>query len=223
MSYFLVKNCPGFLVVSKSENISTTGSSSETSLYSLVLSDLLKKEKSSRLFPVHRLDKTTSGLVLFAKDFRYKQALEDLFKKRKVNKEYQALVDIGIVDYIQNLGQQKFIKKKSALELEITLPIAGEKTKSHIDMIEGRSSYTKIKVIKAGHQFALLDIELKSGRFHQIRVHLQAIGFPIIGDQIYGGIKSKRIFLHSHKIHFKDPFTSTRWSFYSPSGFEKDF
>jgi 23S rRNA pseudouridine1911/1915/1917 synthase len=141
---------------------------------------------------VHRLDKDTSGLLLVAKNERAYKYLSGIQKKREIKKYYLAVVN-GIP------------KKKYAT---IDAPISRNKSqrkKMNISS-DGRESMTTYKVLKSSDKMSLLELELHTGRTHQIRVHMQAIGHAVIGDELYGK-KSKlanRQMLHAYKLEFTD-------------------
>ncbi|MDD5693012.1 MAG: RluA family pseudouridine synthase [Patescibacteria group bacterium] len=153
---------------------------------------------------VHRLDKGTSGIMILAKTAETKKDLQDQFKKRKITKKYLALIE----------GK---IKPEKGI---IDLPIKREKNnreKMGIN-VEGRSAKTKYIVKKKFAKYSLLELIPETGRTHQIRVHLSAIGFPIVGDVRYGKKSDfvDRIFLHATKISFIHPKTKKQLTFESP-------
>ncbi|MDX1808768.1 MAG: RluA family pseudouridine synthase [Sulfurospirillaceae bacterium] len=145
---------------------------------------------------LHRLDKGTSGVVILVKDEEFRLRAVEEFKNRKVIKEYLAVVYGKIVEPITIDQPIMSIKKGNVSYSKIHNN--GKDAITHIEplMIEGKKS--KIKVL------------IETGRTHQIRVHLKSIGFPIIGDSMYGGKENKRLMLHAHKIsllgyEFKSP------------------
>lgn len=146
---------------------------------------------------MHRLDKGTSGLVVVAKTDRAFLDLKKQFKERSLTKKYWCLVS----------GEVSF-------EGEIDMPIARSKYQFGRFGIseEGKRALTKFKLIKKyrkdGKFYSLLDIDLKTGRTHQIRVHLSHLRWPLVGDKVYGGEMVeglRRPFLHAYKVVFKHP------------------
>jgi len=144
---------------------------------------------------VHRLDKDTSGLIVVAKNTAAHMKLADQFKNRLVSKTYLALVrgrlspEQGIIE--ANIGRNPKDRKQMAIV-------------SH-----GREARTEYQVIRYLNNFSLVEVKPKTGRTHQIRVHLAAIGYPIAGDTVYG-IKTDfltRQFLHACKLCFRIPST----------------
>jgi 23S rRNA pseudouridine1911/1915/1917 synthase len=166
------------------------------------------REVGDRLRPgiVHRLDKDTSGLMVVAKNERTQAALQAQLKEREVKKTYVALVR-GVPEPREGMieapiGRNPKNRKKMAV-------VAG-----------GREAKTKYRVIEVigGGQYALLEAEPVTGRTHQIRVHLSALGHPIVGDATYGG-RSKvlgRQFLHAAKLAFAMPPSQRMMEFESP-------
>jgi 23S rRNA pseudouridine1911/1915/1917 synthase len=165
---------------------------------------------------VHRLDKDTSGLMLVAKSERAGQALQDAIRTRNVDRRYLSLVhgyiapDTGLVD----------------------APIArGESGKSKMvvsDNLNARDSVTTFKVLnryEAGTYddgYSYIECKLYTGRTHQIRVHMNYIGHPCVGDPLYGHHKPKaqlgleRQFLHSWSLEFVHPISQETLSFQDP-------
>jgi len=149
---------------------------------------------------VHRLDKETSGLMLVAKNQKSFEYFKNLFQERLIKKTYLALV----------YGNLK--NKTGTIELPLgklgtkqTTRIKGKKD------LKEREAVTEYKVIKEFLNYSLLEVYPKTGRTHQIRVHLNAIGHPIVCDKIYGGRKKYcppelgRLFLHAQKLEFTTP------------------
>lgn len=223
------------LVLDKPSGLVTMGSTGEDSLFARALNYLQSKNKNqakspAKLFACHRLDKDTSGLVLFAKDDRSLKVAQDLFKRRKVQKEYRA---VTLNDW-PNLAQiedwpmpwkqdPQVFEKLKALKasgkncLEITLPLYGIKTKSRVDFEKGNEAYTRINIEQSGSDFSLLRVYPKTGRFHQIRCHLAFLGYPVLSDPIYKGPKTApRLMLHASQLGFTWPVNKQRYDFTCP-------
>lgn len=155
---------------------------------------------------VHRLDKDTSGVMLVAKNNVALANLADQFKARTVKKTYITLVkgilrpDKGVID--APIGRDSGDRKKMA--------VTGES--------RGRAARTNYRVIRYVGKNSLLEITPETGRTHQIRVHLAAIGYPVFGDITYGKKSAflNRQFLHAHKIGFNLPATGKWVEFESP-------
>lgn len=171
----------------------------------------------NRVGIVHRLDKDTSGLIVVAKTEEIHEQLSEQFRAREVFKSYVALVH----------GEME--GKEGAIDQ----PIAREKhnrTKMAIRK-HGRSALSLWKVRKRFEKFTLLNVEIKTGRTHQIRVHLMSVNHPVVGDETYNGGRDKtvkdlavrqaiadlnRFFLHAERLSFTHPQTSERLEFYVP-------
>ncbi len=153
---------------------------------------------------VHRLDKDTSGLVLVAKTEAAHKNLAAQFKKREIHKEYLAIVkgnvkkDEGSIHAA--IGRHKIHRKKMATKAS-----------------NGREASTEYQVVRRCKSWSYLKVWPKTGRTHQIRVHLASIHHPVIGDQLYGGkstdLKIQRQALHAHKLELKHPITGSNLSF----------
>lgn len=171
----------------------------------------------SKIGIVHRLDKDTSGLIVVAKDEQTHEALAEQFRSRTVSKSYVALVHGSPRD---NTGT-------------IDRPIARDRwhrTKMTVAR-SGRVALSLWRVRQRFEKFALLDVDIKTGRTHQIRVHLASINHPVVGDATYNegrdntvadvGIKNairilNRFFLHAEKLSFTHPNTGERLEFVQP-------
>ncbi|MFH0819458.1 MAG: RluA family pseudouridine synthase [bacterium] len=204
---FLVVDKPAGLVVHPSK------SSPEGTLANALLAYCPKIEKVGEdlLRPglVHRLDKDVSGLLVVAKNQKIFSHLKEQFSVRMVKKEYLALVygklsrDEGTIDF-------DIVRSKKKRTLMAAIP---QKT--------GRAALTQYEVIKKFVNYSFLKLTIKTGRTHQIRVHLKAIGHPLVGDQFYKikkykeKIKLNRVFLHATTLGFFD--SAKKWQeFHSP-------
>ena len=160
------------------------------------------KRADSELRPgiIHRLDKDTSGLIIIARNTVTHSALADQMKRHEIVKRYLALVE-GIV----------------ALDLgSIDAPIGRNprnRQQMAVTVVRSKEARTHFRVQERFNRHTLLLLELETGRTHQIRVHLKAIGHPIVGDPVYGsgsvnrGSKLERQFLHAYQLKFTHPTT----------------
>lgn len=190
-----------------------------------VLTDLLEKNhKDKEIFIVHRLDRETSGLILFAKNQESHRLLSQQFSENKIEKSYYAFVD-GHMDF------------DGVFLIDVPIFIDPGKYKVRIDS-KGKSSRTKIRIVESYTNYTMLEAKLVTGRTHQIRIHLQYLGHPLIVDKLYGNreefflseIKHKyrsnkntdelplisRQTLHSHQIKFLKPSTNEEMIFNAP-------
>ncbi len=155
--------------------------------------DLAKFGDSLRPGIVHRLDKDTSGLMVIAKNSPAQQNLINQFKTRSVYKGYLVLV------------KGKLTPTRGIIEAPIGRHPANRKLMAVVT--SGRQARTGYRVKEYLDNYTLLEVTLETGRTHQIRVHLSAIGYPVVGDPVYG-VKSahlKRQFVHAYRLGFHIP------------------
>ena len=158
---------------------------------------IIKGDEAKQLQLVHRLDRETSGVLLVAKDMRTLSLLHDIFRGREVRKFYQALL-IG------------HLHRKT---LRVDLPLTRNRLKSgeRLSRVNehGKGALTIFQQVRRIKDTTLVDVEIYSGRTHQIRVHAAAIGHPVVGDEKYGSHDQnrkfkryglKRQFLHASSI-----------------------
>jgi 23S rRNA pseudouridine1911/1915/1917 synthase len=154
-------------------------------------------EESWRAGIVHRLDRDTSGLLVVAKSDRVHRALKSLLSGRRLRREYLALVD----------------GRPSARAGTIDAPIGRDRRDRvlmSIDTDEPREARTHFELVRALPHSSLLRVVLETGRTHQIRVHMRAIGHPVCGDRQYGTAGEyglERQFLHAARLAFEHPIT----------------
>jgi 23S rRNA pseudouridine1911/1915/1917 synthase len=175
----------------------------------------MKKDLSSisenRPGVVHRLDKETSGLLVVAKNNQSHLALVDTFRSRTISKEYRAIV-WGII-------------KKDRMAVD--LPVARDsrnRLKMKVSFLRSKDALTEIDVLERLEGATYLSVKIHTGRMHQIRVHLNFLGYPIVGDKKYGKKDNYAdLFLHAHKLSFKHPITKKPLEFVSgmPKYFNK--
>jgi len=173
----IVNKPSGLLVIPTIKNEQRT-------LTSILNDDLKSKKVSYRLHPCHRLDKETSGLIIYAKGKSTQKKMMDEFKQREVKKTYIAFVQGKL---LQNQGR-------------ITRPI------------EGSSAITKYKVLETKKNFSIVEIQPFTGRTNQIRIHFSFINHPIVGETKYAfrrdfALRGKRLCLHAKSLEFVHPIT----------------
>ncbi|MGB9694952.1 MAG: RluA family pseudouridine synthase [Caldisericaceae bacterium] len=144
---------------------------------------------------VHRLDKDTSGLMVVAKNDEAHIKLSRMLKEHQIKRKYIALVK---GNFKERTGTINLPIKRKQGETKMTISVLG------------REAITHYRVLESIGPYSLMQVELETGRTHQIRVHFSHIGHPLVGDQLYGGknppeITLKRQFLHSYEISFRHP------------------
>ena len=184
---FIIENNENFIVINKPAGIPVQAG---TKSFKNII-DILKDTKhfdKTKPFIVHRLDKDTSGVMIIAKNRKYAQLLTSLFRIRKIHKTYLAIA-YGEVNKDINLLQDNLI--------------IYERNKKLV-----QKAITYLKILKRNNNFTLVELKPITGRKHQIRKQLYNIGNPIVGDQKYSMIRSKKLYkfknlmLHAHKIKF---------------------
>ncbi len=172
-----------------------------------------KKKRQGYIGVVHRLDKETSGVMVFAKNRIAHRNLQQQFFHRKISKKYLALVD-GIPH-----------KSRGRLTGYIGRDIKGKRT-IFSDQTKGQEAITRYKIVEKFCDRALLELSLETGRTHQIRVQFAKIGCPVLGDPFYGTKKGSRVggyercVLHAWKLKFQHPETVKKVEF--EAGLPKD-
>jgi tRNA pseudouridine32 synthase/23S rRNA pseudouridine746 synthase len=159
---------------------------------------------------VHRLDEATSGLLLFARGAAVQRHLSAAFAERLVDKRYVAVVHGRVAD---DAG-------------EIDLPLAADwpnRPRQQVDHAHGKASLTRWRVLERGDATTRLELEPLTGRSHQLRVHLQAIGHPIVGDALYAARDvvnaAPRLLLHASALTFAHPLTERPLALHSAAPF----
>ncbi len=146
---------------------------------------------------MHRLDRGTSGILLFTKTRNVNKEISEMFKNRGIKKIYRA-VCTGTVPEKKEFTVENFIARVSAKSSACKMGIVPESK-------GGLFSKTSFKIVSEKNGFIQIDCQLHTGRTHQIRLHLSSVNLPIAGDELYGGIKADRIKLHARKMEFIHP------------------
>lgn len=184
-----------------------TDKQEDMTAFRIVMNHMKKLDKKNRLYIVHRLDRETSGILLFAKDKETQLYLQKNWQKVVKRKNYLALVEGKVAQEEGTIHSWLYEEPKSKKVYSF-----------ENDKNGGLESFTDYKIRKAYPNYTLLDVNLRTGRKNQIRVHLQSIGHPIVGDKKYGGSKSPigRIGLHAYQIEFVHPVTRKAVSLEAP-------
>ena len=162
---------------------------------------------------VHRLDKDTSGLIVIAKNDKVHAALTEMFQEKKIRKTYLAIL------------KGKLNKSEGKIVTQIGRDKNDRKKMTVIDDVaKGKNAITNYRVISQNNLFTLVKVNIETGRTHQIRVHMRHLGYPILGDSVYGRKDNeKRQMLHAYKLEFIHPVTGRQMEFIGeiPEDFQK--
>ena len=177
---------------------------------SLYLVKMLEEEfgnpstgSGQRLWVVHRLDKITSGVMVFAREAESHRALNMQFENHEVEKVYHAIVE----------GNPTWEERTAKHPLRVNV---GHKHRTAVDDRNGKPSETRFRLRELYQAAALIEAMPKTGRTHQVRVHAKALGYPLVGDVLYGAAESKiiaRPALHALSLTFTHPNTHERLTF----------
>lgn len=174
-------------------SIATTQEKGETA-YSILSDHVKKRDPKNRIFIVHRLDRETSGVMLFAKSEKVKELLQKDWKETVYERSYIAITE-GLITSPEGTITSWLKESKTFMVYSSPTPNGGQKAVTHY------------KVLKKNKNYSMLEVQLDTGRKNQIRVHMQDIGHSIIGDKKYGSTKSplRRIGLHARVLAFRHP------------------
>ncbi len=161
------------------------------------------EDEFGKIWVIHRLDKITSGVMVFARDAESHRALNMQFENHEVEKIYHAIVE----------GNPKWEEKVARHPLRVNV---GHKHRTAVDDRNGKPSETRFRLRELYQAAALIEAMPKTGRTHQVRVHAKALGYPLVGDVLYGAAESKiiaRPALHALSLTFTHPNTHERLTF----------
>ncbi|MDP2890321.1 MAG: RluA family pseudouridine synthase [Bacteroidota bacterium] len=195
------------IVIDKASGMLSMASETEKqkTAYS-ILSEYVKRFNPRNLiFIVHRLDRDTSGLMMFAKSKRIQEILQTDWNNAIIERSYIAVVE-GCVETPEGKVTSWLRENKAMVMYSSQTPDDGQKAITHY------------KVLKSNKLFSMLDVKLETGRKNQIRVHMKDIGFPVTGDKKYGGKLNPigQMGLHARVLAFKHPVTGKALRFETP-------
>jgi 23S rRNA pseudouridine1911/1915/1917 synthase len=205
----LLHEDPDLLVAVKPAGLLTiaTASEREETLYAFLTARAKRADPRARVLIVHRLDREASGLLVFARTPEAKQALQAQFRAHSVERAYLAVVE-GTVAADADIIDLPLREDPASGRVRAVPPGAG-----------GKRAVTRFRVLGRREAFTTLAVRLETGRKHQIRVHLAAIGHPVAGDPTYGAPRPGplgRLALHAATLAFDHPRTGERRRFESP-------
>ncbi|WP_300343170.1 RluA family pseudouridine synthase [Fusobacterium sp.] len=194
------------LVVEKERSILSvaTKNEREKTAYNILKNYLKEKDPKDKIFVVHRLDRDTSGVMIFAKSEKAQDILQTTWNDSVKERTYVALVEGNV-----KKDRDTIISYLAENKAMVTYSTTNEE--------EGKKAISHYKVLKRNKNFSLLEVNIETGRKNQIRVHMQDLGHSVVGDKKYGSTKNpiRRLGLHAHTIVFVHPITKEVLSFTS--------
>ena len=193
------------LVVLKANGLLTVATERERETTAQAYLNVYLKEKGEdRVHVVHRLDRETSGVLIFAKTFEAREGLKDQFAEHSVDRIYVAVIE-GKLDPPHG-SFRSYLRERRDLRME-----------SVAEHPDAKLAITHYKTLGSAH-YSMLEVTLETGRKNQIRTHLSEHGHPIVGDRLYGSTVNPlgRLGLHARLLGFTHPITGERMTFEAP-------
>jgi 23S rRNA pseudouridine1911/1915/1917 synthase len=198
---------PYIIVIEKEAGMLSIATAKEKLLttYSILSGHVKRENPKNRIFVVHRLDRDTSGIMMFAKSEEVQSAMQRAWQDAVIERTYVAVVE-GIVENDEGTIRS-FLKENKALIMYST-KIPGE----------GDEAITHYKVLRRGDEITLVELKLETGRKNQIRVHMKELGHPVVGDKKYGARTNLigRTCLHARVLAFMHPVAGTEVRYETP-------
>ena len=195
------------IVINKGSGILSvsTDNVKDGTAYSILRDYLKKKDPRLMLFVVHRLDRDTSGLMMFAKNVEAKEAMQHNWNNMVLGRKYVAVVEGKVAD--EEGIVKSYLAETSQFEVYSTQ-----------NSEEGQLAITRYRRLQCHNGYSLMELSLDTGRKNQIRVHMKDLGHPIVGDRKYGAKSSPihRLGLHARTLHFAHPVTKKEMLFETP-------
>ncbi|WP_430972993.1 RluA family pseudouridine synthase [Sunxiuqinia rutila] len=204
------------IVVNKNAGLLTTATDKENreTVFSILSNYLKEQDKSNNIYVVHRLDRETSGLIVFAKSKEMQELLQESWKQSADSRSYLAVIE-GKLDPAEGTHRSYLFQSKIF------------KVHSSQDPDKGDLAVTHYSTIKSNELYSLLKVSMEPGRKNQVRVHLQDLKHPVIGDKKYGSKSNPigRLGLHAWVLAFKHPVSGKNLRFETsiPGSFLKLF
>ncbi len=195
------------ILINKNEGILSmaTNKGAERTAYSILYDHVKRDNPSNKIFIIHRLDRETSGLMMFAKSERVQQLVQETWGPTTKERIYLAAIE-GKLDPPTGTHVSYLHESKALIVYSHKNPEHGQEAITHYETVKSNSSYS------------LLKVTLETGRKNQIRVHMQDLGHPIVGDRKYGASADPigRLGLHAWSLSFIHPITGQRLRFETP-------
>ena len=184
----------GLLAVNKPSGLAVHGRGSLDEMVGSFLAEKLPPSLSFKPGPLHRLDKPSSGIVVFSASIEGARLFSALMRERKVKKTYLAIVEGAVIK--EEIWQDELVRDTELKKTFVSQTLGNEKTGA------SKNAVTKITPLARNSKYSLVTAEIETGRTHQIRAQAAAHGHPLAGDKKYGGSGSGGFFLHAWKLEF---------------------
>lgn len=189
---------PYIIIIEKEAGLLSiaTETEKEQTAYSILSNHVKNRDPKNKIFVLHRLDRETSGVMMFAKSDKVQKLLQEAWKEVVLERTYIVVVE-GAVTKEQGTITSWLTESKAFIMYSSRTPNDGQKAVTHY------------RVLKKNKHYSLLEVKLETGRKNQIRVHMKEIGHSVIGDKKYGATKHPigRLGLHAQVLAFKHPMT----------------
>ena len=189
---------PYIIIIEKQAGLLSiaTATEREQTAYSILSEHVKNRDPKNKIFVLHRLDRETSGVMMFAKSEKIQKSLQNAWKEAVLERTYVVVVE-GPVTKEQGTITSWLTESKTFMMYSSRTPNDGQKAVTHY------------KVLKKNKHYSLLEVKLETGRKNQIRVHMKDIGHSVIGDKKYGATKHPlaRLGLHARVLAFRHPVT----------------
>jgi tRNA pseudouridine32 synthase/23S rRNA pseudouridine746 synthase/23S rRNA pseudouridine1911/1915/1917 synthase len=207
-SVTLVYEDDDLIVINKASGLLTVPNEGEkdATLQNYLNEYLRAKGIRDRIHVVHRLDRDTSGVLVFAKSYEIRERLKMLFADHDIDRVYYAIVE-GVFERDSGTFRSYLEEDEDTYQVRSTP-----------SPIKGKMAVTHYKVLERGKRFSMIEVTLETGRKNQIRVHFSEAGHPVVGDERYGAKTDpiKRLGLHAHLLGFVHPTKKKKMQFTSP-------
>jgi 23S rRNA pseudouridine1911/1915/1917 synthase len=225
------------LVIHKKENLLTiaTEREKEKTAYAYLYGYVKRQKPENKIFIVHRLDMKASGILVFARSEEVKRKLQAQFHEHSIDRQYIAIVegrmkeDRGVVqNYLaENRAYKVYVTDAPSPADAAPSPRSRGASPAANRVNPGRLAISDYRVRRRGSKYSWVEVTTRTGRKHQVRVHLAGLGHPIIGDKEYGSTKNplNRLGLHASRFGFVHPITGKKMMFEvdAPPSFRKMF
>jgi 23S rRNA pseudouridine1911/1915/1917 synthase len=202
--YSIIYEDQHLIVIDKSAGLLSMATDSEkrATAFSLLSRHVKKQDPDNKIFIVHRLDRETSGLMIFAKSEEIKDRLQESWNDTILERTYVAVVE-GMVEQQEGVITSYLWEDKNYTMHSSQIPGKGQK------------AVTNYSVVRQNESYSLLKVNLETGRKNQIRIHMQEIGHSVVGDKKYGAVSSplKRLGLHAQRLSFIHPVSGNKMDF----------